>query len=154
MRYDAFTHHFAKEYLEKNKPRLLYISYGETDDCAHDGAYDHYLKSAHQTDAFIKDLWEYVQSQEQYINKTTIIVSSDHGRGTMPKDTWRSHGKDINGANEIWLATIGPDTKTLGEIKTNTTIYQNQIAATVAKLLGQKFENGHDVGKAIESMVK
>ncbi len=154
VRFDAFTHHFAKEYLEKHQPKLLYISYGETDDYAHHGQYDHYLKSAQQTDSFIKGLWEWVQSKEQYKNKTTILITSDHGRGTIPKDTWRSHGKDIVGADEIWLAVIGPDVKVLGEVKSKSTIYQNQIASTVAKLLGQKFENGHKVGKAIETIVK
>jgi hypothetical protein len=149
VRFDAFTHQFAKEYLVTQSPKLLYIAYGETDDFAHDGAYDSYLKSGRQTDAFIKDIWEWVQSNDQYRNKTTLIITSDHGRGTIPKDTWRSHGDDIKGADHIWLAAIGPDVKPLGELKSKGVIYQNQIAATVAKLLGLKFENGHEIGAAL-----
>ena len=49
VRLDAFTHHYAKEYIKKHKPKVVYISYGETDDFAHDGDYDHYLHSAYQT---------------------------------------------------------------------------------------------------------
>ena len=32
----------------------MFVSYGETDDFAHDGEYDAYLKSAQRTDTFIK----------------------------------------------------------------------------------------------------
>jgi len=50
VRFDSFTYRFAKAYMLANKPKLLVISLGETDDFAHDGAYDHYLKSAKQSD--------------------------------------------------------------------------------------------------------
>lgn len=39
---------------EKNKPRVLYIAYGETDEWAHAGQYRFYLDAAKQVDAWIK----------------------------------------------------------------------------------------------------
>ncbi len=54
VRLDSFTYRFAKAYMLAKKPKLLVISLGETDDFAHDGHYDQYLKSARQSDAFIK----------------------------------------------------------------------------------------------------
>lgn len=104
VRLDAFTHHYALEHLKKHRPRLLYIAYGETDDFAHNGKYDAYLHSARRTDQFIKELWEWAQSQKQYKGKTTFIITTDHGRGAG--DEWRHHGIDIEGANAIWLAVI------------------------------------------------
>ena len=154
VRLDAFTHHFALEYLKKNKPRLVYISYGETDDWAHDGEYDEYLHSARRTDQFIKALWQFAQSHPQYQGKTTFLITTDHGRGTVPKDTWRSHGSDIKGAEEIWMMAIGPDTPALGEVKTAGQLYQNQVAATVAELLGIDYINTQEPGKAIEALIK
>ena len=152
VRLDAFTHHFAMEYVKKHSPKLVYIAYGETDDFAHDGEYDHYLKSAKQTDQFIKEIWEYIQSTPQYKDKTTLLITTDHGRGTEPLDTWRSHGTDITGAGEIWMAAIGPDTPALGVVEKGQ-YYQNQLAATAAKLLGleYKIEGG---GKAVETFIK
>ncbi|MFY0654434.1 MAG: alkaline phosphatase family protein [Cyclobacteriaceae bacterium] len=151
VRLDVFTHHYALEELKKNKPKVLYISYGETDDYAHDGEYDQYLWSARQTDAYIKELWDFVQSTDQYRDKTTIIITTDHGRGTVPKDTWRHHGIKIEGAGEIWMAVLGPDTKPLGEVKTEGQLYQNQIAATAIELLGEKYEEPR-AGKSIAAM--
>ena len=153
VRLDVFTHHYALEELKKNKPRVLYISYGETDDYAHDGDYDQYLKSARQTDAYIKELWEFVQSDEQYKNKTTLIITTDHGRGTIPKETWRHHGSRIAGGGQIWIAVLGPDTPALGEMKQEGQVYQNQVAATALAALGIKYDQPK-AGKVIDGAIK
>lgn len=153
VRLDAFTHYFALEYIQKNTPRVVYISYGETDDWAHDGKYDEYLRSAWRTDHFIKQLWEFVQSHPQYKDKTTFLLTTDHGRGTVPKDGWRSHGADIKGADEIWMMAIGPDTPALGEVKSEEQLYQNQLASTVALLLGVEYTSERRPGKPVEAIL-
>jgi len=140
VRLDAFTHHYAWEYLKQYKPRVLYLAYGETDDFAHDGNYQAYLKSARQTDEFIKELWQWTQSDPQYQNKTTFIITTDHGRGTVPIESWKGHGVKIKGADQIWIAVIGPDTYASGEVSSEQQWYQSQIAATVAKLLGVEYQ--------------
>lgn len=149
VRLDAFTHHYALEHVKKYQPKLLYIAYGETDDFAHNGRYDFYLNSAHQTDAFIKELWEYVQSHEQYRDKTTFIIATDHGRGTVPLESWKNHGTQIKGADEVWFAVIGPDTPAEGELKTKEQYYQNQIASTVAHFLGLEYKPEKGAGQAL-----
>ena len=149
VRLDAFTHHYALEYLKKHHPRVLYIAYGETDDFAHDGAYDSYLNSARQTDAFIEDLWGFVQKDDTYRGKTTFIITTDHGRGTNPLDSWRNHGTDIEGADEIWVAIIGPDAPALGEVDGSCSFFQNQIASTVASFLGLEYEGDQPAGSVI-----
>ncbi len=154
VRYDAFTHHFAKEYMLKNKPRLVYISYGETDDFAHDGVYNDYIKSAYRTDAFIADLWNFVQNHSFYKNKTTFIITTDHGRGTLPIENWQHHGAQIPDSDQIWIAALGPDTPALGEVRAAGQLYQNQVAKTVATLLGFDYKNVKPVGETITSIIK
>lgn len=154
VRLDAFTHYFALEHLKKNQPRVMYIAYGETDDFAHDGEYDQYLKSAQRTDQFIKDLWTWVQSDKNYKHKTTFLITTDHGRGTQPIETWRHHGDEIVGAGQIWLAVIGPDTPAAGEQTKPGQLYQNQVAKTAARFLGVDYENTKKVGDVIPGAVK
>lgn len=147
VRFDTFTHHYALEYLAKHRPRLLYVAYGETDDFAHDGRYDEYLLAAHRTDGFIQELWAWVQSQPDYRGRTTLVVTTDHGRGSgadFPK-----HGADVSGAESIWIAVLGPDTPTLGEHVAPGRVVQAQIAATVAALLGLDYARGRTVAPAI-----
>ena len=149
VRFDAFTHHYAFEYLRKYRPRLLYIGYGETDDFAHDGRYDAYLRSARQTDAFIQQIWEWVQEDEQYKDNTTLVITTDHGRGHDPIETWTGHGADVVGSEYIWVAVMGPDTSPYGEIRQTCKHAQNQIASTVARLLGLNYTNRIAVGSPI-----
>lgn len=154
VRLDGFTHHYALEYIKKNKPKVVYISYGETDDFAHEGKYDAYLHSALQTDKFIEGLWQYIQSTSQYKDKTTLIITTDHGRGTVPIETWKDHGTRISGADQIWFAVIGPDTEAKGEMKDDAQYYQNQIAKTAAAFLGIDYTNEKKVGEVVKPMVK
>lgn len=151
VRLDAFTHHYALEYLKKNRPSLLYIAYGETDDFAHDGDYEQYLKSAHRTDDFIRELWEWTQRQEDYRGKTTFIICTDHGRGTRPLETWKGHGAEIKGADEVWIGVIGPDTPAMAGVSPEGQYYQNQLARTVCAFLGLRFEGEKGTGELLRT---
>jgi hypothetical protein len=153
VRLDAFTHHYAVEYIKKETPRVVYIAYGETDDFAHDGNYQEYLFSARRTDQFIRELWMFVQSHPEYKDKTSFIITTDHGRGTTPVDNWRNHGTDIEGAEEIWIAAIGPDIPILGVAEGGNTIYLNQIAQTVTRLLGTEYSGERQAGKPVRSIL-
>lgn len=153
VRLDAFTHHYMMEYVKKNKPRMVYIAYGETDDFAHDGRYDHYLNATRRTDGFIQKIWEMIQTDPFYKDQTTLIITTDHGRGTSPMDEWRSHGSEVRGGDEIWIAAIGPKVSALGEVKSEMQLYQNQVAATVAKIFGYNFEGSRfPAGPAIHTI--
>jgi hypothetical protein len=153
-RLDGLTFHYAFEYLKRNKPRVLYLSFDETDHFAHEGHYHRYLASANYTDGFIKTLWDWAQSQPEYKNKTTLIVTTDHGRGNKTEDDWRHHGAKMPDADQIWIAVLGPDTPPAGEIKTEGQLYQKQVAKTLAAFLGFKFSNERPVGDAISTAIK
>jgi hypothetical protein len=154
VRMDAFTHYYALEYLKRNKPRVVYIAYGETDDFAHDGSYDEYLKAARRTDDFIRELWEYAQSTKQYKDKTTFIITTDHGRGTEPLDTWRSHGDDVEGADEVWMAIIGPDTPSVQEAGVEGQYFTNQVAPTLAAFLNVPYSPERTTGEPLLNALK
>ena len=153
-RLDFLTFEFGKEYLKQYKPKVLYIAFDETDDMAHAGMYKFYLDRANQEDGFIKELWQYLQSDPQYKDKTTLIITCDHGRGDVPLDKWRDHGTDVKNSEQTWFAVIGPDTQPKGEINTPTITYHKQLAQTIAKLLGFDFKAtaGHEVGDPIETV--
>ncbi|MEP7373152.1 MAG: alkaline phosphatase family protein [Chitinophagaceae bacterium] len=154
VRPDVITYFAAREYLKEYKPKVLYIAFDETDDFAHAGMYDQYIGSAHAEDAMIGDLWKLLQSMPQYKDKTSLLITCDHGRGDKVKSDWKHHGSKIADAHEIWLAAIGPDTKPSGEIKTSGQLYQRQIATTIAKLLGFDFKPAHPVLEPVEGIFK
>lgn len=133
---DAIGFHAMKEYVEAHSPRVLYFTFGETDEFAHEGRYDHYLEAARRTDAFVRELWETLQALPSHRGTTTMIVAADHGRGRGPDD-WANHNKDVVGAEEIWIGVLGPDTPALGTRADGGSFTQAQIAATFAAALGE-----------------
>ena len=96
---DVFTQYAAMDYLKKDKPRVLYISYGETDDWAHMKHYEDYLDAAHMVDKWLKDIWSFIQNSPDYKDKTALFITVDHGRGDKDKNKWTSHNAKIAGSN-------------------------------------------------------
>ncbi|MEO7922776.1 MAG: alkaline phosphatase family protein [Chitinophagaceae bacterium] len=146
---DVFTHYAAMDYLQTKKPKLLYIAYGETDEWAHSGKYRSYLDAAHQVDAWIKTIWDFVQTDPQYKNKTTLFITVDHGRGDIKKEEWTKHNDKIQDSHETWFAVMGPATPVRGELKTEMQLYQQQYAQTIAKLLGYTYKAAHPIADEI-----
>lgn len=152
--FDSFTFHTTLEYLKLHRPRVLYLSLGETDEWAHRGDYALYLRSAHRVDQYLKELWETVQSIAQYRGKTTLIFLTDHGRGQAPVE-WKSHGEKIADSKFIWMAFLGPDTRALGERTKVAPVTQSQIAATLAALLGEDYAGAvPKAGKPIQDVLR
>lgn len=141
VRYDAITFQGALSCLRDKQPRVLYVALGETDDWAHDGRYDLYLEAAYNNDQFIRELWETAQTLPQYRAKTTLILTSDHGRGDG-REGWKNHNAETPGSDRIWIALLGPSIRPAG-IVAGAQATQSQIAATVAAALGEDFQK-HD----------
>jgi cephalosporin-C deacetylase-like acetyl esterase len=137
VRYDVYTFHSAMEYLREHRPRVLYVGLGETDDWAHEGRYDLYLDAAARNDRYIEALWQTAQSLEEYRGRTSLIITTDHGRGDG-RDGWKSHGTSYPGSDAMWAAVLGPDTPALG-LRENVQGTQAQVAASLAELLGLDF---------------
>lgn len=137
-RYDMLTYTTTKEYLKTNRPRVVVIGFGETDDFAHQKRYDLYLQQANQVDRMIGELWHMVQTTPEYKNNTSFLITTDHGRGNSLKH-WSGHGFFIDGSSQTWLAMIGPNIRPLGEIDIKQQVYNKQLAKTIANLVGEDF---------------
>jgi len=172
VRLDLLTHYAALDYLRTMAPRVMYISYGETDDFAHDGHYDEYLFSAHRTDRFLRELWDTVQALPDYRDNTVLFVTTDHGRGSLPVETWQHHASraamegvmqnlaeyenGIEGSDAVWMASMGPGIAAQGLLATTSDcLGSNQIAATLIRLLGlQPADFATDIGAPLPILVR
>lgn len=138
---DTFVGYAATHTVRTMKPRAMYVAFGETDDWAHEGHYERYLRSAREFDRFIGELWTLVQSMPEYRGTTSFVITVDHGRGPAPI-AWKNHGREIPDSAGMWMAILGPDTPALGERRDVPSVKQAQTAATVAALLGEDFRKG------------
>ena len=83
--FDVFTMEAARSALERHKPRVLYVGLGETDEWGHGRRYDLYLDAANKSDRFLAETWQALQSLPQYKDRTALVVTTDHGRGSTAR---------------------------------------------------------------------
>ncbi len=136
--YDMLTFLNAKDYINNHHPKVVFLGFGQTDEFAHEGRYDLYLQQASAIDRMIAELWYMLQTDPFYKDNTTLIITTDHGRGASPS-SWFTHGLFTKGSSNTWFAVMGPEIIPAGEIKVNEQIYQKQNAPTLALLVGEKF---------------
>lgn len=148
-RLDIATFQIGFEYMKVNKPKLIHFGFGDTDEFAHAGMYDYYMDAASKTDAWISQIWNYIQTTPGYKDKTMMIITTDHGRGLATGGNWKHHGSRIAEAGQMWIAAIGPSIKATGESKQQGQFYQGQVAATIAAVLGKQFTTNHPVLPAL-----
>ncbi|MBR6141549.1 MAG: hypothetical protein IKQ37_07305 [Bacteroidaceae bacterium] len=140
--FDAFTYAFALETLLADHPKVMWISFGDCDEWAHARKYDLYLDAANGTDAFIRDIYETLEGDKFYRGKTVYLVTCDHGRGFG--NEWTSHGSGTKGSEATWLMLFGKGIYPKGETSECGSFFTQQVAATIASILGIDFtpDNG------------
>lgn len=81
---------------------------GLKDACGGGALLNSYYESIISMDAIVYDLWDRIQQEETYKNKTVFMVLSSHGRNA--EDFHRIGDKD-QGCRKLYLLVIGPGIK-------------------------------------------
>jgi hypothetical protein len=119
-------------YAAVHSPVVSMISIGYTDFCAHSGVWSNYVGAIRNADSLATEVWQWIESTPAWAGKTTLFITSDHGRHTTD---WANHGDDCAGCRHIPLIALGPDFAGGRELFTQTAD-QRDIVATAATLLG------------------
>ena len=137
--FDAPTFDTAMEWVKAKHPRVLFLSLGETDDWAHSGNYGEYLLSVHRVDQYLERLWTALQAMPEYRGTTTLLFTTDHGRGS-DADGWKSHGQKLPDSKYIFISMMGAGVPASGLHQQAQPVTQSQIAATLAGFLGKDWD--------------
>lgn len=155
--FETATMRLAQDALESAKDlRVLYVALGDPDTFAHTGDYAQYLAAMNRDDDFIAALWRKAQADPAWRGRTTLIVTTDHGRGSRPGGAWTEHGSaaavrlapsdyliqdpdGFPGSEETWFAAIGPAVHAALPValKPAACLTQSQIAASALAALGE-----------------
>lgn len=139
-RLDSETYERSIEIFNRDKPNLVLVNFRQPDSWGHAGNWEKYLSTMKETDAFIYKIFQYIQSDPNYKDKTTIFVTNDHGRHLDGhKDGFVSHGDNCEGCRKINCFAYGPDFKK--GVITDVAREQIDIPVTIGELLGFKIEN-------------
>ncbi len=149
VRPDAITHEYVMEALRHRHPKVLFAGYGECDDWAHERRYDLSIFCCHHFDRYLKEIWEYTQSDPFYKDKTVFIVTTDHGRGEKAEQ-WPDHGfNGVPGSGDTWLMAFGKGIPAKGSLSSGE-FHTNQIAPTLANWLGFQLPPHEGMGEPID----
>lgn len=135
--FDAPIVYAALDAIATKRPRVVYIMLGEGDEWANEGNCGPYLDAATRADRFVERIWTTMQALPEYRGKTTLIATTDHGRGATLKD-WTNHGRDVPAAERTWIAVLGPEVAAQG-VRADVTVTGSQVGATIASVVGEDF---------------
>jgi hypothetical protein len=138
-RSDHHTFEMGLLYLKTFRPRFLYLSFVESDEYAHLGDYPGYLRSLREFDDRYLEILETLKAMDAYGEDTSIVVTTDHGRGRG--FLWTKHSKEWIDARKVW-ATILPSPRLRSQNVVSPVqkdrYHQTDIRPTVEVLLGLK----------------
>jgi len=123
-------------------PKLTITNFGGVDYWGHMSDWQQHTSSLKFADSVIYKMWTDIQKDPVYKDKTTLIITNDHGRHL---NDWTYHGDGCDGCRHIMLLMIGPDIQP-GLID-STRRTQVDIAPTVGELLD--FAVPYCTGKSI-----
>lgn len=150
-REDAVTVSNVKSVMTTYSPNIIVINLKDVDSRGHANDWNGYINAIKTTDASIKEIWDHVQSLPAYKDKTTLIVSNDHGRHIDSRGGFANHGDSCEGCRHIEFFAMGPDFKKNMTLSTGD-YGQIDITSTMAELLG--FQLQYAKGKVIREIFK
>lgn len=136
-RYDELTYVACKEYIQRSKPSVVFLSFSGTDNAGHSGHYDQYLQEANNADRMIGELWRMLQNMPEYAGNTTFLITTDHGRGASPS-SWGDHGFFTAGSSQTWYALFGNGVAPHGEMRSKNQVYTRDLNTLAMQILREK----------------
>jgi hypothetical protein len=146
---DELTFFITREVMREFAPRLILVNFWDMD-VAHWGSYSLYLQAITKTDRLTGMLWDEVQNNPSYKDKTTILVLPELGRDgdQNAANGFLNHRSGDPSCRNTWMLAMGAGVKR-GE--TDRPIQHVDINATAAGLLGVKA--GEITGRAIPELL-
>jgi hypothetical protein len=107
---DELSVYVAKQLMRQLAPSLLWITLHDID-IAHSGAFSLYLEGIQRTDRLCSELWQAIQKEPEYENKTTMFILPDFGRDSdidSGGNGFQHHRTGDALSRTTWMMVIGP----------------------------------------------
>ncbi len=150
-RADSITFKILLETLSTYYPKLVLVNFSEPDYLGHSNDWNKYIQSIKNTDRFVYRIWEFIQSDPFYKDKTALFVTNDHGRHLDGvADGFVSHGDGCDGCRHLMFYAFGPDFKSGVTLENKRELID--IPATIYNML--KLEDTITQGKVMDELFR
>jgi hypothetical protein len=133
---DELSVYMTKHVMRTFAPSLIFLTLHDID-IAHSGAFSLYLDGIRRTDRLCGELWNEVQQNPEYKDKTTVLILPDFGRdgdGDSGGNGFQHHRTGSASARTTWMMALGP------AVRQKTIVHRPiesiDITPTVAGLFG------------------
>jgi hypothetical protein len=110
---DELSVYIAKQLMRQLSPSLLWITLHDID-IAHSGTFSLYVDAIKRTDRLCAELWQTIQKDPEYANKTTMFILPDFGRDSdidSGGNGFQHHRTGDPVSRTTWMMALGPDVK-------------------------------------------
>ena len=147
---DELTFFITREIMREFAPRVMLVNFWDMD-VAHWGAYSLYLQAITKTDRLCGMLWDEVQANPAYKDKTTVLVAPELGRDgdADTANGFLNHRSGDPSCRNVWMLALGAG---VAKGATDRPIAHVDIAATAAEMLGYKAAEGV-IGEPIRELL-
>lgn len=105
---DELTFLMTREIMRKFAPRVLVVAFSDVE-AAHFGSYSLHLAGIRTADRLIHQLWQEVQANPEFRDKTTLVVLPEFGRDPDGSSTngFFNHRADSDSTRDTWMMVLG-----------------------------------------------
>lgn len=131
---DELTFFIVREVMREFAPSLMLVNFWDMD-VAHWGSYSLYLQAVTKTDRLTGMLWDEVQSNPNYKDKTTLLILPELGRDgdINTANGFSNHRSGDASCRNVWMLALGGG---IAKGETDRRVHHVDAAATALALLG------------------
>jgi hypothetical protein len=132
---DELTFFMTREIMRKFAPQVLVVAFSDVE-AAHFGSYSLHTSGIKTADRLTYQLWQEVQANPDYRDKTTMVILPEFGRDPDGSSTngFFNHRANVDSTRDTWMMTLGAAVDRPQMIERP--IHHIDLCPTLAKLLG------------------
>jgi hypothetical protein len=148
---DELSVYIMRQLMRRVAPSLLWITLHDMD-VAHSGAYSLYIEGIRRTDRLCAEIWNFIQAEPEYKDRTTLFVLPDFGRDSdldASGNGFQHHRTGDPLSRTTWMMVMGP------HVRQNVTIDRPldslDLVPTIGRLLGfsTPFAHGTPIAEVV-----
>jgi hypothetical protein len=132
---DELSVYIAKQLMKRLSPSLLWVTLHDID-IAHSGTFSLYIDGIKRSDRLCAELWNAIQQDPEYANKTTLLILPDFGRDSdidSGGNGFQHHRTGDTLSRTTWMLALGPG------IRQNTVVDRPIESVDLVPTLGSLF---------------
>jgi hypothetical protein len=133
---DEMSAYVARHVMKQFAPSLLWVTFHDID-IAHSGTFSLYLDGIKRSDRLCAELWQAIQKDPEYANKTTLFILPDFGRDSdidSGGNGFQHHRTGDASSRTTWMIVLGPGVRQ--NVVVDRPVESIDLVPTLGALLG------------------